>query len=442
VQGDFTTAANQFESAARFDPTDAELQFRWGKSLLQLTNSAAAREHLQLACDDDALPFRTDSRLNALIAATGRQLANDNLVLFDAAGALATNSPSGLCGDETFYEHVHFNFDGSYQLGRAWAGQVAALLPAAIANNTVTNGWASPETCDLRLGLSDWNRAVIFQHMTGRLQEPPLSGQLDNATRVKKLEARVTELQSRMSASAAAEAAKNFQTALQLAPDDYFLRESYAVFLQSTGDLPQATEQWRRIHELLPQDFLANFEIGRMLELQGQWAGAETNFRRAVQLRPMLTEGWVGLGHVLASQDKYVEALACYATAHLQRPADAQTLFRSGTVLAKLNRHAEAMDNYRAAIKLNPSDWEPHFEFGGELDASGQLDEARIEFGEAARLNPNSARTHFNYGVLLAKQNRFDEAQREFEEALRLEPTYAKAREYLAQIRALRKSTP
>ena len=441
-QGVFATAAHQFESAARFDPTDAELQFRWGESLLRLTNFAAAREHLQSACDDDALPFRTDSRLNALIAATGRQLANDNLVLFDAAGALASSMPSGLCGDETFYEHVHFNFDGSYQLGRVWAGQVAALLPAAVANNAVTNGWASPETCDLRLGLSDWNRAVIFQHMIGRLQQPPLSGQAGNTTRVKKLEARVTELQSRMNASAATGAAENFQAELQLAPDDYFLRENYAVFLQSTGDLPQATEQWRHIHELLPQDFLANFEIGRMLELQGQWAEAETNLRCAVQLRPMLTEGWVALGHVLASQDKYDEALACFATAHQQRPSDAQTLFRSGTMLAKLNRHAEAMENYRAAIKLNPADWEPHFELGGELDSAGRLDEARNEFGEAARLNPNSARTHFNYGVLLAKQNRFDEAQHEFQEALRLEPTYAKAQEYLAQIRAFRRSTP
>jgi tetratricopeptide (TPR) repeat protein len=441
-QGDFAKAAHQFESAAGFDPTDAELQFRWGESLLQLTDFAAAREHLQSACDDDALPFRTDSRLNALIAATGRQLANDNLVLFDATGALAANTPSGLCGDETFYEHVHFNFDGSYQLGRAWAGQVATLLPAAIANNAVTNGWASQEACDLRLGLSDWNRRVIFQHMIGRLQEPPLSGQLDNANRLKKLETRITELQSRMNAAAATEAAKNFQAELQLAPDDYFLRENYAVFLQSTGDLPQATGQWRLIHELLPQDFLANFEIGRMLELQGQWAEAETNYRRAVQLRPMLTEGWVGLGNVQASQDKYDDALACYAIAHLQRPADAQTLFRSGTVLAKLNRHAEAMENYREAIKLNPADWEPHFELGGELDAAGQLDAARNEFGEAARLNPNSARTHFNYGVLLAKQNRFDEAQHEFEEALRLEPTYAKAQEYLAQIRALRRNAP
>jgi tetratricopeptide (TPR) repeat protein len=441
-QGSFAAAARQFESASGFDPTDAELQFRWGESLLQMTNFAAAREHLQSACDDDALPFRTDSRLNALIASTGRQLANDNLLLFDAAGALATNKPAGLCGDETFYEHVHFNFDGSYQLGREWAGQVAAMLPTVIANSAATNGWASQEDCDLRLGLSDWNRAVIFQHMIGRYQEPPLSGQLNNAGRVKKMETRIHELQSGMTPTNAAKVTENFQVALQLAPDDYFLRENYAVFLQSIGDLPQATGQWRHIHELLPQDFLANFEIGRMLELQGQWAEAETNFRRAVELRPMLTEGWVGLGHVLASQDKYEEALACYATAHQQRPSDAQTLFQSGTVLAKWNRHAEAMEKYREAIKLNPADWEPHYELGGELDADGQLDAAGQEFGAAARLNPGNARAHFNYGVVLAKQNRLDEAQQEFEEAIRIAPAYTKAQEYLAKVRTLKKRSP
>ena len=441
-QGDFDTAAHQFESAARFDPTNAELQFRWGESLLQLTNFASAREHLQSACDDDALPFRTDSRINALIVATGRQMENDNLVLFDAAGVLASRTPSRLCGDETFYEHVHFNFDGSYQLGHAWAVQVAALLPAAITNSAVNNGWASQETCDLRLGLSDWNRAVIFQHMIDRFQQPPLSSQLDNAARVKKLEARITELQSRMNASAATNVAKNFQAALRLAPDDYFLCENYATFLQSIGDLPQATEQWRHIQGLLPQDFLANFEIGRMLELQGQWAEAETNLRRAVQLRPMLTEGWVGLGNVLASQEKYDAALACYATAHLQRPSDAQNLFRSGMVLAKLNRHAEAMEKYRAAIRINPSDWEPHFELGGELDSAGQFDEARNEFGVAAHLNPNSARAHLNYGVLLAKQNQLDAATHEFEESLRLDPTYTKAEEYLTRIQALKRRAP
>ena len=364
-------------------------------------------------------------------------------MLFDAAGALATNTPTGLCGDETFYEHVHFNFDGSYQLGRAWAGQVAAMLPPEITRAAATNGWASESACDLRLGLSDWNRSVILQHMIGRMEQQPLSGQLNNATRVQKLESQVDALHSRMNADNASRAGADFQAALQNAPDDFLLRGNYAVFLQSaTGDLPQATEEWRRVHELLPQDYLANFEVGRMLELQGQWAGAEANLRRAVELRPMLTEGWVELGIVLASQEKYDAALDSYGTAHQQRPQDANIIFRSGKVLAQLNRHAEAVEKYREAIKLNPADWEPHFELGGELDSASQFDEAGNEFGEAARLNPSSARTHFNYGVLLAKQNRLDDAQREFEETIRLEPSYAKAQEYLAQVRALIKRAP
>jgi tetratricopeptide (TPR) repeat protein len=440
--GNFAGAVKAFGLAAMLDPQAAELQFRWGESLLQLQDYAAAREHLQLSCDDDALPFRTDSRLNAIIAATARQMANDRLVLFDAAAALARNLPSGLPGDETFFEHVHFNFDGNYRLGRAWAEQLAEMLPPEITRAAATNGWASQTACDLRLGLSDWNRAFIYQEMIGRLEQPPLSGQLDNDVRVKKLEAHVKELQSRMNAAGVAQAETNFQAALQCAPDDYFLRENYAVFLQITGNLPQATEQWRQIHDLLPQDFLAYFELGRMLELQGQWAGAEASFRRAVELRSTLTEGWIELGVVLAYQGKFDEALSSYSTALKQRPQDAQTIFRSGKVLAKLNRHPEAMNDYRAAIKLNPSDWQPHYELGGELDAIGEVDAAVQEFGEAVRLNPGSSRTHFNYGVLLAKLGRLDDAQREFEESLRLEPGYARAQEYLAQMQAMKKRTP
>jgi tetratricopeptide (TPR) repeat protein len=442
TQGDYAGAVREFAAAAALDPQMAELQYRWGKCLLALTNTAAAREHLQLACDDDALPFRTDSRLNALISATGRKFSGDHLVLFDAAAALAGKTPSGILGDETFYEHVHFNFGGNYRLGRLWAEQVAKLLPSSITQTAVTNEWASQSACDLRLGLSDWNRELIYQHMIGRLEQPPLSNQPGNAQRLQKLEAQVKALQARMTPTNAARAAENFQTALQAAPDDWLLRGNLAAFLQSIGDLPQATAQWQRVHELLPQDYLASFELGRMLELQQQWAGAEVNLRRAVELRPTLTEGWIELAIVLAAQEKFAGALAVFDTALKQRPQDAQTLFRRGAVLAKMNRHAAAMADYRAAIGLNPTGWQAHYELAGELDAAGQLDAASREFGEAARLNPGNSRAHFNYGVLLAKLGRLDEAQQEFAETLRLEPTYARAQEYLAQVRAMKKSAP
>ena len=437
--GQIADAVRDFGSAAALDPQAAELQFRWGESLLQITNYPAAREHLQAACDDDALPFRTDSRLNGIIAATGRELANANLIMFDSAAALAVSTRPASSVTQHFLN----------MFISIWTAIIDSVAPgqtkwrefcrAEITRDAITNSWASQSACDLRLGLSDWNRELVWKNVIGRFEQPPLSSQLDNTARLNDLQSRLKALQTRMNAADARHADADFQAALRGAPDDFLLHANYAAFLQaSTGNLPAATVQWQQAHDLLPQDYLACFELGRMTELQGQWPEAEEWFRRAVQLRPTLTEGLTDLGKVLAKQEKYADALAIFAAAQKQRPEDWQVHFLSGKTLAKLNRHAEATEQYRAALKLNPANWETHFELGGELDSTNQLDAALVEFGEAARLNPGNARNHFNYGVLLAKLNRLDEAQRQFEESLRLDPTYSKAGEYLSQMESLR----
>jgi hypothetical protein len=155
---------------------------------------------------------------------------------FCSLPALASNNPANLCGQETFYEHVHFDFDGSYRLGCAWAEQIASRVPAAIASHAV-GGWATQETCERRLGLTDWNRSLVIQHMIGRMQQPPLSSQLNNDGRLKVLEDRVNQFRSRMKAAAVARAREDFLETLQSAPDDYLLRENFALFLQSIGDV-------------------------------------------------------------------------------------------------------------------------------------------------------------------------------------------------------------
>ena len=428
------------ESAAKWDPRCAGLQYLWGQCLLAQNDLPAARGHLQLACDDDALPFRTDARLNGLIRSAGAKFAGEKLVLFDAASALATNNPAGLCGQETFYEHVHFDFDGASRLGLAWAQQVEKMLPSGVVRSGRT--WASPEKCAQLLGLTDWNRELIFTHMLGRMQVPPLSSQPNNPGRMDDLRSRIRQLQTQMTGAASAAATENFQKTLQQWPDDFLLRENFALFLQATGDVPQSIAEWRRIHDLMPQDYLPYFQMGRLLGGRGEWTEAESDLRLAVQLRPSLTEAWFELGNVLASQQKLAGALASYAVARQQRPQDAQTIFRIGKVQALSDRHPEAMQLYREAIQLNPGNWEPHFELGGELDAAGQLDAARDEFAAAAKLNPGNSRTHFNFGVLLAKQGRYAEAEQEFTEALRLEPGYKNARDSLAKVQTLLQRPP
>jgi tetratricopeptide (TPR) repeat protein len=439
-QSDFTGAARNFEQAAALDPKDAELQFRWGKSLLSLTNFPGAKEHFQLACDDDALPFRADTRINDIIDGESKKSNSTNLIFLDAAKALAASAPAEILGQETFYEHVHFNFDGNYRLAHAWAEQIERILPASVLQNASTNVWASQSVCERRLGLSDWNRALVIESVIQRMQKPPLSGQLDNDQRVAELTGNINQMIPGMTPAAAAKSAAEFENALTQSPDDYLLHGNFALFLKSTGDLAGAVREWQRVCDLIPQDSFACFQLARTLEAQGRALDAESWLRKAVTMRPTMTDGWVELGNALVSEKEFDAALIAYGRALQQRPHDSEIIFLVAKTLAGLNHHTEAIADYREAIQLNPSDWEAHYQLAAELDSTSQEDAALAEFADAAQLNPNYSRVHFNYGVILAKLGRLDDARHEFEKTLQLEPGYQNALAGLAKIQMLEKS--
>src|ERR1035438_2956108 len=256
-QGQFAEAARDYEQAAKLDSLTAEVQFRWGYCLLQLTNNSAARPHFQAACDLDALPFRADTRLNGAITDRARQWERrreagaTGVVLFDAAGWITNADSVSSPGQEAFYEHVHFNFDGNYRLALGWAEQVARLLPAAM-TRSAAGGWASQELCERRLALTDWNRAIVVEGMIRRMKQAPLSAQFNNGHRVAALQSWVGDLRRRMDAAGAAQAREIYLDALRRAPDDYCLYENFASFLVAMGDVPGAAGQWQRVHELIP----------------------------------------------------------------------------------------------------------------------------------------------------------------------------------------------
>jgi tetratricopeptide (TPR) repeat protein len=403
--------------------------------LLAQMNLEAAREHFQLACDYDALPFRADSRINSAIRAEAKK--RTNAILFDASASLAATN-AGLCGNETFFEHVHFDFDGRYCLGRAWAEQIEALLPSN------SNAWISQETCEQMLGLSYWNRAQVIHFMTERMQMPPLSSQTGNSLRKEALDLRLSSLRAKMDPTNATAARNIFQRQLQQRPEDYFLHENFAVFLEVAGDAAGATREWERFRELVPQDSLGYYQAGRLLIVQQQrYAEAESLLRTALAIRPSRTDAWIELGNSLALQRKYAEALDIYSKALTRDPQNAQTMLRRGKVLANLNRHAEAMDNYRAALQLNSADGLTHFELGVELLSTGETNAAGKEFGEAARLTPDRVAARFNYGAWLLKQSNWDDALHEFEAVLRLEPGNVHAQRNLAYVQEMkRRSLP
>jgi tetratricopeptide (TPR) repeat protein len=437
----FQTATNWpeaircFEQAAQVDSSFAEAQYRWAECLAALTN-AAAKEHYQGACDADALPFRADTRINRIIREAALSARGEGVTLCDAENALAQAAPNGICGDESFYEHVHFNFAGNYRLARAWAEQVDGLL-SANARRAASGNWAAQADCDAALGLTAWNRHFVLQSVIRRMGQPPLSTQFNNAERLKAVSLQDADLLRQEKQPGAILAARQqFQTLLQQTPEDAFLYEGLANLLEATGDPKEAAAAYRKMIELLPDDFYASLQLGRLLGEQGQPAQGQPFLEMATRLRPTLPDAWHELGIVLAAQQKFPEALECINRADKLHPQDPVNICYKAKVLGKMGRRAEAIELYRRSIAMKPDFWEARFELANELAFNNQVNEAMQQYAEVLKMNPAHAVTHINLGVLFARQNRLDEAIARLEEALRLEPNNKTAADYLAQVKA------
>ena len=449
-KGDFAGAATELEAAGRVDPTPAELQFRWGECLIKSTvhspestvqsseSALEAREHFQRACDADALPFRADSRVNAIIREVGAEFAGAGVVLCDAAAVFAANSPVGIAGKEAFYEHVHFNCDGNYVLARAWAAAAERLLPRA-ATNAAAGGWASQELCERRLALTNWNRYAVLEDVLRRISQPPFTGQFHHSQQVESVRSELRALRRRLDRKAAAEARQVYAAALERAPDDHRLHENYAEFLEGIGDLREAAAEWQRVMRLIPQHHAAYFQAGRLLARVGDLTAGQALVLEALKLRPDLAEGWLELGDILAAQREPQLALEDYQRGLRLAPLDYRMHYHAGRALSALKRGPEAIQGFRRALELRPDFWEGHYALGEELAFAGENGAARLEFEEVLRLNPGYAMAHLNLGVALVRENDLDQAMRQFQEAARLEPTNQLAREYLEKLRAKEK---
>jgi len=469
AQGGLAGAAQAYERAGRLCPGSAELQFRLGICQQRLGNTAAARRAFELAVDCDALPCRADSRINGIISEAGRRFAGSrhasSFAFCDAVSALgaesqagappsggsapplaaesqagappsgasppapATESQAGIPGQESFYEHVHLNFQGNYRLARAWAAGLEKMLPPALAGRA-TAAWASQEKCERLLGLTDWNRLSVFDEIARRLKQPPFAGQLDNARRLEAAQAAVRELQRRIAAGSPAEAREVYLEAIRRAPRDHNLEENYAEFLEATHDPAQAILERQKVRDLIPHFYFSHYSLGLLLKEQGRLDEALECLQKAALLNPRGSEVRLELGVVLARQTKWAAALGQLNLARQFNPEDPQALLYSGEVLWKLNRPAESLASLRQAIGLQPACWEAHYRLGDELRLEGQTAAAAEQFEQVLAYNPTYLKARMNLGVALLNLGRPVEAARQFDEALRLDPGNKQAADF------------
>ncbi len=431
------TAISNSQAAAQIDPCFAELQFRWAQFLLSLTNMDEAMRHFELARDFDSLPFRADNRLNALIRETAAKHTAEGVSLVDGATLLAAQSPTGIVGKESLYEHVHLNFEGNYHLARAIAETVSGLLPNT-ANSGAQRDWASFDQCSRQLALTDWDRRRVYESLLHRLAEPPFVNQMNHADQMDSLKHALATVRARQTPEALQEARTVYREATAAAPGDFYLRADFAKLEEDVGDLPEAITQWRAVCDEIPFGPGPHYYLGRVLARQGQSVEALQELDWALAIRPDLSEALEEKGRLLVRIKQPEAGLKVLEKAAALEPENARMCFDRAEALAAVGRRPEALDELQRAVQLQPAYWEARYLLGVEFALKGDLRPASEQFLETVRLNPAYGPGHLNLGIALAKLDKPEEAMLQFQEALRLDPKNQKAAEYLKALQASR----
>jgi tetratricopeptide (TPR) repeat protein len=438
-RGDQAQALQEYRAAAELSPLYAEGQFRLGQCFLEMTNTDAAAQAFRQARDADGLIFRAGTAINRILREVAGQYAGRGVTFVDAEAALAPLCAGQVTGDECFYEHVHLNFEGNYQVARALAEKAVASLPSRLLGRQ-NPAWEDPATCARDLGLTDWNRSTIMEDIQRRISDAPFTNQADHAVSVRRLETRLSECKARQRAQAARAARLTYEQAIQKRPQDHWLHHNYAEFLAAIGDLAQATEEMRAVCGLVPQHYSGHLQLGRLLARQGRSEEAAKAFEAAMSVRPDDGDVYVELGQVRASQGRFEEALQAYSLAGHSNVDPARLCLLRAQVFDQQKKPAEAVQSLREATQLRPADWEAHDRLGLELAVQGKFQEAGLEFEAVVRLRPEQAESHLNLGIALARQGRYEEAIAHLETAGRLEPQNGKAREFIKAVRQRQRS--
>jgi Flp pilus assembly protein TadD len=429
--GKWEEAVHSFRNAAAVDGSFAALHFRLGRCLLPLGSSAEARTAFARARDFDTLRFRSDSTNNEIIRELAAKYRSPGVTLLDFEKELAARSSEGVPGQDFFWEHVHFNFSGTYALAANLARHVARLLPNTGPGEPAAE-IISQRECARRLGYSRWHEQRILAEILHRQQAPPCTFQLDHQERLERLEQKLKDDRRILDRAALLEIAANVREVIAMAPSDWVLHKHLAQLLENAGEYAQAAAEWERVSNMVPHYANARYHLGNILDLQGRSAEAEQQFRQALDLDPGMAEAWSGLGLSLAARSRFEEAYAAYTKAVEANPGSIHAYINWGLALAKQGRFNEAITRYQDALRINPDDAITHNNLGLALAATGQGQEALRHYTRALQLRPEFLLARINLGHQLRRSGRAEEALLLLEAGRALKPDEPRLRIELA----------
>ena len=277
-------AFRHLTAAAATDDQPAELHYRLGQCALALSNMVAARTAFRLACDNDALPFRADTRLNNIIRETAA--AHPRVTLSDVERAFEAEA-QGLPGAEFFYDHVHFRFHGNYTLAKNLLPAVAAAVGARLGRAPRTPAAPPAEAeCARRLAYTAWDAIKLQRAIAVMRAQHAFDGQMDGPARVALAAAELRRMEGAFTAAERQRTLAVYAAAIRGAPRDGLLRNNLAELLMELGQQRAAATQWQWLVDQFPQHLVFRLYLAMSLINAGDRVAAAQQLQEILRVEP------------------------------------------------------------------------------------------------------------------------------------------------------------
>ncbi len=421
--GDLRGALAALEEAARLDPEFAEVTFRRAQCLAALGSAADAERLFRDARDQDALRFRADSRINAILRA---QAGHPGVELVDAETQLAAGSPGALNDRACFLDHVHLTFSGT-----AWLADLVAPAVARLAGLGAPA--PAPRDDPLPVLFAPAIQADILDTMLRRRQTAPFTWQMDNDEQCSRLAREMERLQTEVTPAAMNQLQAQYEAAIIRHPDDACYPLVWGQVLLNHGQYAAALHYLGRARGLWPH---RHDVAGSMLPALGA-LGREAEGVALVNKLPA-DSGFYPVQMLLESaavlaRDGQPAAAMAYTEAALRRAP--------GSVVAALamaqrcaeqpQGMAEAEQRLRAVLALHPRSLPAAAELAALLIVTGRGAEAVDWLQAWRRADPGNRALQLQLAKALLLAGHPAAARRELEDLAAAMPANREIREYL-----------
>jgi tetratricopeptide (TPR) repeat protein len=137
-------------------------------------------------------------------------------------------------------------------------------------------------------------------------------------------------------------------------PNDFEAHYNLAAMLQVKGHLDGAAREYETALRIHPDDAVVNNAMASALLAMGRAGQAEVYLKAALKIRPDYFDAHYNLGNLMASQNDFEGASKQFRAALQEQPNDANAEANLGSALAELGKFAEAKSHFERALQIDP----------------------------------------------------------------------------------------